>query len=71
MYHYRKREWVSYVLEGCSDKEKAFMNWMNRDILFAQDVQKQCEQENYLSIINDESMKIEEIIEIVEKHLGL
>lgn len=23
--HYRKREWVPYVLEGCSDKEKLFL----------------------------------------------
>ena len=71
MYHYRKREWVSYVLDGCSDKEKAFLNWMNRDVLFALDVQKQCEQEQYLSIINDGSMKIDDMVERVEIHLAL
>lgn len=35
--HYKKREWVPYVLEGCSDKEKAFANWMDRDILFTRE----------------------------------
>lgn len=39
--HYKERPWVSYVLEGCSDKEKAFINWMNRDILFADEVREQ------------------------------
>lgn len=33
--HYKERPRVSDVLEGCSNKEKAFKNWMNRDILFA------------------------------------
>lgn len=42
--HYKERPWVSYVLEGCSDKEKAFINWMNRDILFADEVREQCKQ---------------------------
>lgn len=39
--HYRKREWVPYILEQCSDKEQAFKNWMKRDALFADDVRKQ------------------------------
>ena len=46
--HYNKREWISFVLEGCSDKEKAFSNWMERDVLFAKEVQKQCIKENYV-----------------------
>lgn len=36
--HYKEREWVPYVLEGCSDKQQAFDNWMERDILFAKQV---------------------------------
>lgn len=69
--HYRKREWVPYVLEGCSDKEKAFSNWMNRDIMFAQEVQRQCGAEQYVSIINDGSIKIDELVDLVVSHFGL
>lgn len=35
---YRQREWVPYVLKGCRDPEKAFDNWMRRDMLFAAQV---------------------------------
>ena len=61
--HYKRREWVPYVLEGCSDKEKAFSNWMNRDILFAKEVQRQCAEEQYTSVINDGSITVEELVE--------
>ena len=69
--HYKKREWVQYVLEGCSDKDKAFSNWMNRDILFAREVQRQCNEEQYVSIINDGSIALDELIDIVASYLGL
>ena len=69
--HYKKREWVPYVLEGCSDKEKAFSNWMNRDILFAQEVQRQCSEEQYVSIINDGNIEIDELVDLVVSHFGL
>lgn len=71
VFHFRKREFVPYILEGCSDKEKAFYNWMDRDVLFAKEVQRQCAEENYVSIINDGSMKIAEMAEKVERHFGL
>lgn len=69
--HYSKREWVPYVLEGCSDKEKAFSNWMERDNMFAQEVQRQCSEEQYVSIINDGSIEIDELVNLVVSHLGL
>lgn len=69
--HYRKRDFVPYVLEGCSDMEKAFRNWMERDILFAKEVQKQCFEEKYASVINDGSIRIEELVGIVAAHFEL
>ena len=69
--HYKKREWISFVLEGCSDKEKAFSNWMERDILFAKEVQKQCIKENYVSIINDGSIEVDEYVHRIAVHFGL
>ena len=71
VYHFRKRKFVPYVLEGCSDKEKAFSNWMSRDILFAKEVQKQCLEEEYISVINDGNIGIEELVDIVSTHFGL
>ena len=71
MFHYSQRDWVPYVLQDCSDKEKAFENWMERDALFAKDVQRQCEAEGYLYLINNGEMGIEELAEMVESHFGL
>lgn len=69
--HYKKREWVQFVLEGCRDKENAFSNWMDRDILFAQEVQRQCKEEKYISIINDGNIELNELVSKVVAYLGL
>lgn len=71
IFHYSQREWVPFVLEGCSNKQKAFENWMERDVLFAKEVRKQCEQEQYMSIVNDGTYSIEQLADIVAKHFGL
>lgn len=60
--HYKKREWVPYILEGCSDKKKAFENWMNRDALFAEEVRKQCEETGYKSLVTDEQTELDKRI---------
>lgn len=69
--HYRERDFVPLVLEGCSDKEKAFRNWMDRDVLFAQEVQRQCQKENYISVINDGTMEMDELANLVAAHFEL
>lgn len=69
--HYKKREWISFVLEECQNKEKAFSNWMNRDILFAQEVQRQCIKKEYVSIVNDGSIEIDELVHKVAVHFNL
>lgn len=53
--HYKEREWVPFVLEGCSDKGQAFDNWMERDILFARQVKAECEENGVVCIVNDGS----------------
>ena len=40
--HYREREWVPLLLDGCRDKEKAFSNWMEREKLFAEYIRATC-----------------------------
>lgn len=71
IFHYSKREWVPYVLAECSNKEKAFENWMNRDVLFAEAVQQQCKELGYVSLINNGEPKVEELISKVVSHFGL
>ena len=41
--HFREREWVSLLLDGCRDKKKAFSNWMKRENLFAEYVKQAAE----------------------------
>jgi len=53
--HYIQREWVPYVLEGTTNPEQAFENWMQRDILFAQMVRKEAVRLGYPSLITDGS----------------
>lgn len=69
--HYEKREWVPFVLEGCSDKKLAFDNWMNRDILFALLVREQCKKGNISCIVNDGSLSIEELYSKVKELFNL
>lgn len=71
IFHYKQRGFVPYVLDGCQDQEKAFSNWMDRDILFAKEVQRQCQQENYAAIVNDGSMDIDALAMRVAVHFGL
>ncbi len=59
------------MLEGCSDKEVAFMNWMNRDILFAKQIQLQCDEYNFFSFINDGTISLEDMVALVKKHMKL
>lgn len=56
--HYKQREWVPYVLEGTSNPEQAFENWMQRDILFAQMVRKEAQKLGYPSLMTDGSRSI-------------
>lgn len=69
--HYQKRFWVPDVLKNCSNKDKAFKNWMERDHLFALEIKKQCDKENYKVIINDGNINIDKMINEVIKHFKI
>lgn len=64
---YSQRPYIPYVLEGSSDKKRAFQNWMERDALFAIDVVKSARELGYTSIITNYETSIEENLAIVEK----
>ena len=69
--HYRQREWVPYVLEGTTNPERAFENWMQRDILFAQMVRKEAMKLGYSSLITDGSQSENQTAEEVALLLKL
>lgn len=68
---FKERDFVPYVLEGCTDKEKAFDHWMDRDVLFAQEVRQQCQELNYASILIDGTIAIDKIVSRVCAHFHL
>lgn len=69
--HYRQREWVSYVLEGTTNPEQAFENWMQRDILFAQMVRKEAMRLGYSSLMTDGSQSETQTAEEIARLLKL
>lgn len=69
--HYIQREWIYFVLDGCSDFQKAFNNWMDRDCLFAEEVIRQCGKNRYLSLVNDGKTSIKDLVEMVSAHFSL
>ncbi len=69
--HYSQREWVDLVLEGCTDKEASFSNWMQRDILFAEGVRKDCIKYGYYHMVNDGSLSVEDFINKVSMYFRL
>lgn len=71
VFHYEKRKYVPYVLKGCSNKRKAFQNWMERDSLFAKEIKNQCNEENYKLIINDSTTDINQLVNEVVTHFGI
>lgn len=71
IYHYSKREWVRHVLAQCSDPEKAFQNWMERDILFAKEVAQQCSSWNYEILTNNADRSIRDLEDTVRLHFGI
>ena len=69
--HYRQREWVPYVLEGTTNPDKAFENWMQRDILFAQMVRKEAMELGYSSLLTDDSQSENQTMKEVARLLKL
>jgi len=69
--HYIQREWIHSVLDGCSDFQKAFNNWMDRDSLFVEEVIRQCGENRYLSLVNNGKTSIKDLVEIVSAHFSL
>ncbi|AEY64529.1 AAA family ATPase [Clostridium sp. BNL1100] len=64
---YSQRPWVMQYLEGCSNKELAFENWMKRDYLFADTVLKEALKLGYSTLVVDGKRTIDENLDIIEE----
>lgn len=59
------------MLEGCSDKIKAFQNWMDRDFLFSKEIERQCNDENFKVIVNDGTVDLDNMVNGVVAHFEI
>lgn len=56
--NYSQREWVKHYLSECRDPVKAFENWMERDVQFAERIKEVAMVNNMKLIIEDGSKSI-------------
>lgn len=56
---YSKRTWINHYLKDCSDKKKAFENWMERDAEYAKIIKKQANNYDMNVLVVDSSKSIE------------
>ena len=68
---YQQRPWIPHVLRDCTDPEAAFANWMERDVLFAEDIRRQCLQAGSSCLLTDGSISPEERLAQVAAHFRL
>ncbi|WP_024832908.1 hypothetical protein [Ruminiclostridium josui] len=64
---YSKIPWVMQYLEGCSNTELDFENWMKRDYLFADSVLKDATKLGYSTLVVDGERTIDENLDIIEE----
>lgn len=69
--YYKKRLWVNDYLSSCSNKEKAFSNWMERDALFALSTLEQAEKAGYKTLVVDGTKSVEDNYNFVVEAFGL
>jgi len=68
---YSRRPWIDFVLEQCKDREAAFSNWMERDVIFARQTAAIARRLHYKTIVNDGSLSIEDLYSSVIGQFGL
>lgn len=68
--HYSQCEWAKGGVQTCSDPEKAFHNWMERDIRFAAQVRHQAEQLKLRALVVDGTKSFEENTALAQNHFG-
>jgi 2-phosphoglycerate kinase len=68
---YALRTWAYDRLQETSDPEKAFENWMNRDVEFARLIEESARAHGFACMEVDGSRTLEQTAAEVARHLGL
>ncbi len=68
---YSKRDWIRSILEKCRNPTQSFENWMDRDIAFAQCINKEAVDRGFKVMVTDGGTTIEENMAVVEAHFQL
>jgi len=68
---YSKRLWIRDYLKKTSDPEKAYLNWMKRDMLLTEYMLNEATRLGLQTMIMDGTKDINENVDIVEKAIGL
>lgn len=71
IHHYMHREWAKDVVKACTNPEQAFLNWMQRDIGFAQKVREEAAQRALQVLLVDGQRSLLENRELVQHQFGL
>jgi uridine kinase len=69
--HYAAREWIQSILDQCREPEKAFANWMARDIGFAETVAVYAEGRGLKVIWVDDNSSLQANTAAVAAHFGI
>ena len=69
--HYLERSWTDLFLADCTDREKAFSSWMEREAGFADAVKAQADQWNCGIISVETDADAEALPDAAEKYFGL
>ncbi|WP_052410208.1 hypothetical protein [Paenibacillus durus] len=69
-HHYSQRIWIQDILNSTDDPEAAFDNWMNRDALFADFVEKEARDLNLHVLKVDGSKNLQATFNIIEECFG-
>jgi 2-phosphoglycerate kinase len=69
--HYRRRAWAKDIVKDCIYPERAFQNWMERDIRFATAIKNEVQQHGMSVIVVDGTHSLAENTEIVTQHFQL
>lgn len=67
---YAQRPWIGEYLNGCTDIDTAFANWMERDALFGDAVLAETDKFGYNKLLVDGSKSIQEIMISIESLFG-
>lgn len=68
--NYSKRPWIKDYLSACTNQERAFHNWMERDAIFANTVLEDAKTLGYFTIVVDGKKSIDENYKEIETLFG-